>query len=60
MSIESSRAMLSCSNVANVAKTVHEALAALDEGRLDIARTRLAEVLALVEEGGDATGVRDG
>lgn len=42
MSIESGRVPLSCSNVAN---RVREALAALDAGRIDIARARLNELL---------------
>jgi hypothetical protein len=45
ISIESGRAPLSCSNVANVAKTVRAALEALDVGRVDVARERLVEVL---------------
>jgi hypothetical protein len=48
-SIEDGRTTLSCSNVANVAKGLRDALLALTEGRLDIARTRLAELLEEVE-----------
>jgi hypothetical protein len=45
MSIESGRMPSSCSNVA---RRVREALAALDAGRVDIAKQRLAELLDVV------------
>ncbi len=41
--VESSRSPLSCSNVASA---IRDALAAIDAGRVDIARQRLAELLA--------------
>jgi hypothetical protein len=42
MSIESDQTLRSCSNVAS---GVREAIAALDAGRVDVARMRLAELL---------------
>jgi hypothetical protein len=48
-SIENGRTTSSCSNVANVAKAIGDALEALDVGREDAARELVAAVLAWLE-----------
>jgi len=47
MSIERDQALRSCSNVAS---GIRESIAALDAGRVDVARTRLAELLETMGE----------